>query len=333
MNQNNQEFSLNPIDQDAAKWAIRLDSGALAPDEQFELDQWLTADSRHPGALLRARTTWSDLDRLAALRGKPTGVDTEHAPVAVPARDVYRLLPKPNRRWLVAATLVTVTFASAASWWAVRHTNSYVSDIGEVRHVALSDGSNMVLNTATVAAVHFDNKLREIELSSGEGLFQVAKDPKRPFVVHAGSVSVRAVGTVFSVRSQEQRVDVTVTEGVVELLDTNGTAIQRVAANEHATVVDKRQVEVQSLAHDEAERRLAWRDGMIDFSGEPLSAAVAEINRHNHRHIIIDDPALGSRPVVGLFRANDLDGFAVTVARALGAQSADEDDAIHLRPR
>jgi transmembrane sensor len=333
MNQNNPEPDLNPIDRDAAKWAVRLENRALAPEEQNELDRWLASDSRHSGALLRARATWSLVDGLAALRGKPTGTDADDARVATHARGVYRLLPIPNRRWLVAATLVALTFASSAGWWAVRHANTYVSDIGEVRRVSLSDGSNMVLNTATVAAVHFDKTLREVELSTGEGLFQVAKDPKRPFVVHAGSVSVRAVGTVFSVRSQDQRVDVTVTEGLVELLDTSGATIERVAANEHATVIDKHQVEVQSLVHDEAERHLAWRDGMVDFSGEPLSAAVAEINRHNHRHIIIDDPTLASRPVVGLFRANDLEGFAATVARALGAQSADQDDAIHLRPR
>ena len=81
----------------------------------------------------------------------------------------------------------------------------------------------MVLNTATEATVRFDKAYREIELSEGEGLFQVAKDPKRPFIVRAGSVSVRAVGTVFAVRTIDQRVDVTVTEGVVELVEDSGS--------------------------------------------------------------------------------------------------------------
>jgi transmembrane sensor len=70
---------------------------------------------------------------------------------------------------------------------------------------------------------------------------------------------------------------------------------------------------------------------MIDFTGEPLGLAVEEINRHNVRHIVIDDPALASRPVVGLFRAGDPVGFAATVAAALQAQSVDREDAIHLR--
>jgi transmembrane sensor len=183
--------------------------------------------------------------------------------------------------------------------------------------------------------VRFDKVYREIELANGEGLFQVAKDPARPFIVRAGFVSVRAVGTVFAVRTVDGRVDVTVTEGVVELVDNStsgGGVIRRVAANEHASVMETRHVEVKSIPHDEAERQLAWRDGMVDFAGEPLAKAVEEVNRHNHRQIVVDDSALASRPVVGMFRANDPDNFAATMATALGVQSIDEEDAIHLRP-
>ena len=109
--------------------------------------------------------------------------------------------------------------------------------------------------------------------------------------------------------------------------------MRRVAANEHATVMETRQVEVSAIPHDETERRLAWRDGMVDFAGEPLTNAVEEINRHNDRRIVVDDPSLASRPVVGLFRANDPEGFAATVATALGADSAVEGDTIHLRTK
>jgi transmembrane sensor len=112
-----------------------------------------------------------------------------------------------------------------------------------------------------------------------------------------------------------------------------GTVIRRVAANERATVLETSQVQVRSIPHAEAERRLAWRDGMVSFAGEPLTTAVKEINRHNRRWIVVDDPTLASRPVVGIFRANDPDNFAATVATALGAQSVDQDDAIHLRLR
>lgn len=349
MTQSNQEIEFT-----AARWAVRLSERGLSTDEQTEFDRWLASDIRHRGALLRARAAWADLDRLAALRGSHAeplssraegGAGTlaplmsEHAedPLETTARanrDLSTPHSRTRRRFVIAASTTILTAGAAGTWWIERHDRTYESKVGEIRRVSLEDGSHMVLNTASEAIVHFDKSRREIELAVGEGLFQVAKDPARPFVVRAGSVSVRAVGTVFSVRSTDQQVDVTVTEGVVELEDdsaSGGRVIRRVAANEHATVMETREVQVQSIPHDEAERRLAWREGMVDFAGEPLIKAVDEINRHNQQHIVVDDPALASRPVVGLFRANDPNGFAATVAAALGAQSVELDDAIHLR--
>ena len=314
----------------AAEWAVRLNARSLTAEEQAELDRWLDADSRHRGALLRAHAAWVDLDRLAALGGRsdsPQGIDQQEA--VVPRR-----LRNPRR--FIAAVAATLLLGVAGTWWIEQRAQTYVSQLGEIRQVTLSDGSHMVLNTATAATVRFDKARREIELTAGEGLFQIAKDPTRPFIVRAGSVSVRAVGTVFTVRTVDERVDVTVTEGIVDLVDESPSGdhlLRRVAANEHASVMQARHVEVQSIPHEEAERLLAWRDGMVDFAGETLATAVVEINRHNRRQIVVDDPDLASRPVVGLFRATDPDNFAATVAAALGARSVDRDDGIHLRPR
>ena len=315
-------------DLEAAQWAVRLQLRPLDGEEQAELDRWIRADSRHRGALLRARAAWLDLDRLAALRANGRS-ETLLAP--------FGSSLEPSRRWFIAAGVTAVMCAgSAGAWWFSRRGDVYASSVGEIRRVTLSDGSHMVLNTDSMAKVSFSEVEREIELESGEGLFQVAKDPARPFVVRTGFVSVQAVGTVFAVRALDDRVDVTVTEGVVEVIDRNGSGsplVRRVSANEHATVLQSRQIEIEYLTRDEAERRVAWRQGLVNFAGEPLSDAVAEMNRQNHRQILIDDPSLGSRPIVGVFRADDPEGFAAAVAVALGAQSVKENGAIHIRAR
>lgn len=325
--------SIQKIDSEAARWAVRLHAGALAIAEQAELDRWLEDDSRHRGALLRARATWLNLDRLGALaarRAQPSGRVIE------PDRATRAGHQYTNRRGFIAASVMALVFASAGVWWTRLHRQTYLSDVGEIRSVALADGSRMVLNTATEATVSFSRASREIQLTLGEGLFEVAKDPTRSFIVQTGSVSVRAVGTVFSVRAADHRVDVIVTEGVVEIVDANGSNIggtRRVAAGEGATVTETGHIEVRSVSRREAQRRLAWREGMLEFDGESLTDAVAEINRHNHRHVVVGDPVLAARPIVGRFRANHPEDFAATVAIALGAQRTDEGDAIYLRQR
>jgi ferric-dicitrate binding protein FerR (iron transport regulator) len=55
------------------------------------------------------------------------------------------------------------------------------------------------------------------------------------------------------------------------------------------------------------------------------------MNRHNKKHIVVDDPQLAARPVVGQFLATDPAGFAATVAVALGAHTVEQDDGIHLQ--
>jgi transmembrane sensor len=313
----------NRIDQEAAGWAVRLAVRTLAAEERPELERWLEADPRHRGALLRARAAWTDLDRLAALGARPAD-----AGAGSPAAATVR-----GRRWFLAAGVSGLALTGVAGWRAWRSRGDvYVSGVGEVRRVTLSDGSSMLLNTASRAAVHFNERARDVTLLEGEGLFEVSKDPARAFIVRAGAVSVRAVGTAFAVRALNERVDVTVAEGVVEVADSSVLSQpQTVSANEAASISGSQGVKVERITHAQVERHLAWRDGMLSFDGERLSEAVEEINRHNHLKILIDDPALAARPVVGIFRSGDTEGFAQTVAAALGAQSIAGDDAIHLR--
>ena len=319
------------IDSEATEWAVRSHARALGAEEQAELDTWLEADPRHRGAFLRASAAWIDLDRLAALSGT-SGL--AQAVQASQPESQPKPAPLARRRWAVAASIALVLVGAIPAWWVHSHRNVYVSQVGEVRHVDLADGSNMVLNTETRATVQYDDAHREIDLAKGEGFFQVAKDPVRPFVVRTGAISVRAIGTVFSVKATHHRVDVTVTQGMVELVDDSNpehVLRRRLGANEHATVEETHRFEVQHLDDSEVSRRLGWRDGLLDFEGQSLLEAVGEMNRHNSKHIVVDDPLLAARPVVGQFLATDPAGFAATVAVALGAHTIEQDDGIHLQ--
>jgi transmembrane sensor len=329
MTPNNQK-----IDSEAARWVVRQHAGALATEEQAELDRWLQGDSRHPGALLRARGVWLSLDRLGALaarRAQPAERTVE--PLGTPTRSIFA---PGNRRGFIAAGVATLALGGASVWWSGQRGQVYTSDIGEIRSVSLADGSHMFLNTATEATVDFGRAHRDIQLARGEGLFEVAREPARPFIVQTKLVSVQAIGTIFAVRAIDRRVEVTVTEGAVELRSAAGSnsgAAQRVTADQRATVMETGRIEMQSVTHADAERRLAWLEGMIEFDGEPLTAAAEEFNRHNHRHVLVGDPTLAVRPIVGRFRTNDPDDFAATVAVALGAELTVEGDTIYLRQR
>jgi transmembrane sensor len=336
----------------AARWAVRVDAGALSDAEVLDLETWLNADSRHRGAYVRACAQWEDLDRLSVLNG-PIGSTDEGSNDR--SRGTYHNAlrgfaaeGRMSRRQMLGATAASIAAIGISLLWVIRNgTERYSSGIGEVRRIPLADGSTLLLNTNSEVTVDLSKTLRSIQLERGEAVFEVAHDKSRPFVVRANNTVVRAVGTAFAVRLDAVQVDVTVTEGVVEISDTGPMAnpdaststlpafgTRRVVAHERALVARTKTqaIEVFPIASASTERRLAWREGMLSFDGETLGEAVAEINRHNHRQIIIDDPILSKRPVVGVFGTTDLDGFAAAAAAALQARVVSDGNVLRLEP-
>ncbi|MBL8269775.1 FecR family protein [Steroidobacter sp.] len=306
------------IQQEATRWVVKCDLGPLSPEERVQLDTWLEADPRHRGAYVRADAARLNVERVAALASGVT-------PQSTPRSRSYRIA--------MAASFVLALVLVSLAWLGYENGDRYRSGVGELRKVALEDGSSMFLGTGSNAVVRFDEATRKIDLTDGEALFEVAKNPARPFVVRAGDTTVRAVGTVFSVQHNATRVEVIVAEGVVEIDRGDGAGVTRLVANQQAVVTQDRPVAVQLSSADETQRQLAWHTGRLEFDGQTLSAAVAQINRYNRRQIVVADARLAQHPVIGVFRSTDIEAFANIAAAALGAEVIVEGDVIRLEPR
>ena len=337
------ESEPNPSDLEAAEWVVRLDAGPLPPEEQLRFDAWLAADSRHHGAYVRARSEWLGLERLAALARNSALTEIRLAPPDVrPTTAAGRKIPtlRPShhgRRYVqIAAGVAAVALLLGALWYTQSlHGQTFASEIGEVRNIELADGSHLTLNTNTRATVAFRDHQRSVNLEQGEALFKVAHDAFRPFVVHANEVHIKAVGTAFTVRVDDTRTDVLVTEGTVEVSREDVTGkmqVRRVTANQRAVLASPQsRPDIEAVKPEVIVRELAWRNGKASFAGEPLGSAAAEINRHSRHPIHVDDPELAARPVVGIFNANDSEGFARAAAATFGATVIRENGEIHLR--
>lgn len=311
------------IDGIAAAWVAREDRGPLSPQEREQLDAWLGSDRRHLGAHARARAVFVHFDRARAL-------GPQQDPVAGGSED-RRVAGRRSRRWFWAAGMAACLCVAVL----VRMTGGhYGTGIGEVRRVPLPDGSAITLNSDSEVEVDFDDSMRRVRLLRGEALFDVAKDRGRPFVVEAASTRVTAVGTSFTVnRVSDRKVQVLVREGVVELVDDarEQQPPVRLEANTWAVATPARKPDVQPLRTPEVERRLAWREGMLSFSGTTLADAAAQFARYSEVRIIIDDPAVAQLRVVGLYSATDPMGFAQAVAVSLGLQAEHAPGGVRLR--
>lgn len=316
------------IDQAAADWAARADRG-LTAEEEAGLDTWLAGDVRRPGAYARMRAAALESHRAAALG--PHYDPSDFAPTrnAGPSR----------RRVMLAGGGLLAAGVGGLAVLGPQGLNSerrYATHKGEMRQVALEDGSVVTLNTDSRLSVRFTRTARKIELTQGEALFDVAKDPDRPFTVAAGLTLARAVGTSFTVaRLADRPVQVLVGEGVVEVgrqRDQRVTPV-RIGANTRAIdpgLAPGEVIVTEPVDENELRRELAWRDGRIAFEGATLQQAASEFARYSDIAIIVTDPVLGRQEIAGLYQSNDPVGFAKAVAESLNAYAEVVDGAVRI---
>lgn len=316
------------IDDSAAAWTARLDRG-LTPGEQTELDRWLAFDPRHLGALARARAIWLHADRAGSLGAMD---------IPEPMRGGFwqRI---DRRAALLGGGAMAASLAAAISLPRLLHRGQRLTTaVGEIRRVPLGEGSAVTLDTDSVIETAFNAERRNVHLLSGVAYFEVAHDSARPFVVEARGLSVRAVGTAFSVRNiVGTPVAVVVSEGKVAIdrAARPGGLPMELTANMRAVLSESYPLTApgiaQPLSPDGLGRALAWRNGMLSFEGETLAQAANRFRRYGGPAIKIEDPILARQPISGLFAASDPRGFARAIAISLDATVGDERDTVHLK--
>lgn len=132
-------------------------------------------------------------------------------------------------KWAASVALLVVAFYAVRHFLDRTHEKSKVASTeyrieattpGQKLTIYLPDGSKVILNSASelIYPSSFAAGTREIVLK-GEGFFEVAKDPTRPFIVTAGNISTMALGTSFNVRAfeSEQKVEVALVSGKVSV--------------------------------------------------------------------------------------------------------------------
>lgn len=306
----------------AAAWVAREDRGALDARTRDARDAWLRADPRHLGAYARARAVSAQATRAAATMGARGSADGGGTP-----------------RWLRGLALAAGV--AAVAWLAhamlpppAPQVQAHRTGRGEILRMPLADGSVVTLDSETELEVAFTPGRRDVRLLRGEALFDVASDRTRPFVVRSAQATATAVGTSFSVSTPadaQGAVQVLVREGKVDVAAGARSRVARLEANETAVARPGAPIRVERLPPQAVRDRLAWREGMLAFQGDTLAAAARRFLRYSQVRIVIDDPALASRRVAGLYSANDPAGFARSVALSLGVVAERRGDTIHLR--
>lgn len=238
-------------------------------------------------------------------------------------REIESFVRRRRRQRLgVATACLAVILVGGFTWrqWSVKDAIPATSTVVSLPPTrTLPDGSQMELKPGAEVTVEFTAAAtgpRRVVLRKGEAHFTVMKNPARPFLVEAGGVTVRAVGTAFSVQQSEAKIEVVVTEGRVALdaPEQAGAALAFVDAGSHAVMAPTATVpQVAALSTMELGEKLAWRVARLEFNGTPLREVVALFNRHAailpegaRARLVVGDATLDNLPLSGMLRADNL---------------------------
>lgn len=330
----------------------------MSPAETAAFLRWMQADPRHAELFNELDRTWRTFDRLATVpAASATGADAK--------LDADLLAPRerPPRRFapawaaLGAAATLALGFVAFNALRDPRHAAE--TEVGAFRKLELPDGSVAQLNTDSALDVAFTAAERRVRVVRGEVFFTVANDAARPFLVAAGPVVVRAVGTAFNVRHRADAVEVLVTEGrvalaEVERVDPNALASpsssdparwgQRAPPPE-LSAGDRAVIPLPAARADPApaaapviervpapavQRALAWQERRLEFDAAPLAEVVREFNRYNRRQLVLADSTLAARRFSGAFRADGLESFVRLLEIDFGVRAKHRDREILL---
>lgn len=303
----------------ASDWAAKLDRG-LSRTEQETLELWLDGDARRVGALARARALWSHAETALA----------DRAPTA--RHEIRRETRRPtlDRRGLLAGGGAALAAGVAGAAWLGGRARAIDSGIGEIRRIALEDGSSVTLGASTRILPRFGPSERLVKLIGGEAFFDITTDAARPFVVLAKGLRIRTDATAFGLRAIEGLPVSVLVERGGALVEGEGLSPIRMAANERLVLTPASSPRLDTLAPDAVQRGLAWRAGLLAFDNQPLAEVAASFHRYGPVRIQVDDPVLAREPVTGLFSASDPKGFARAIALSLNARAVISGDTVRL---
>jgi len=319
------------IDLIASEWVGKMDR-SLSAEDAAALAVWREADPRHAEALARFQATW-----VVFAHPRPEAA-------AGQVESLVKAFDRQRRSRRKAAILSLMVIAAGLTVvGVVKHRERYspaqvtpLAFSGEGDRL-LDDGTRVDTSSRSDVQVVYSSTARWIDLKGGEAFFNVAHDSQRPFVVRAGPVLVRAVGTAFNVDLRGETVEVIVTEGQVAVgrlaaestiepapffdsttatLLRAGTRLVFSSKNEASAQGSQSRVEV--LTPEAMEKRLPGRLETVEFSNDRLEDVANRVSRYSRADFLFEDSRLRELRVSARLRVGDVEAFVHLMSVALG---------------
>lgn len=276
----------------AIAWQLSLDSDT--PLEREEFAKWHAAHEEHARAwrqlgMLDQRFSVANGPARSALLQSREGIRRRVRKLGSGLASIVAVVS--------LALLVGDRYLPLDYWLADQRTAT-----GEQRTVRLVDGTLLNLNTHSAVDVRFDARQRLIVLQEGEIMVETGHGDARPFIVETREGSMRALGTRFLVKREDEGTRLSVLQSAVAAHPQSYPEEQILRAGQQVLIRNDRLDAIAALTPGAD----AWTRGMLVVDNARLEDLVHELGRYRRGHLGVASEVADLR-ITGSFPLHDTD--------------------------
>lgn len=276
------------VSKQAAEWAVYLSDEKISPEQRAAFEAWLAQDPKHQEAYRQVEALWN-------------GVSPKK-----------NRIPAGVKSLLGVVLLLGCLYGLPFSVWLADERTA----IGEVRHVALSDGSQITLDSNSAVDITFDSRQRRIVLHRGRILADVAPDSsinRPPFIIETRDGTAQALGTRYTVEQTDK-------DSVATVIESKVAVAARTKLDEFVTLQAGQSIRFDSNGLQQPETASAfvasWAQSRLIYQNEPFDKVIADLARYRSGYLSVNEQA-AQLHFTGVLPTNDPDAALNILKNAL----------------
>ena len=297
--------------------------GEVSEDDKKAFDAWRKAKISHSTLFNEVKATWDS----TGIINKNISIDKAKAwqsiqqKIALENEKITSGFTKTSRKvWIFRAAAVFVS-ALLATWFLIK--NNVDKDLVIVQTqnnkqvVVLPDGSTVVLNSNSTLTYpkKFSAKERKVTLS-GEGFFDVVKNPNQPYIIEHKDFNIKVLGTSFNVLAykNDTQAVVTVVSGKVMFKAKQGNSVA--LSKDDVGILNKSKKQIEKTINSNL-NFLTWKTKKIEFKNTNFKDVCETLKKHFSVNFSVKNPAIFNCKFTGYFENPTLDDVMTVLEKTL----------------
>lgn len=319
------------IKQAAARWYMRMREAAPDAPERTTFEVWLLSDRRHQAAYQLIESTMDDFSSTERLKDLSNALSQKQYFEQSARRKKLSKLGSGLAVMLLCVGLGFIGRTQYQTWQAAPlSTQVQTTAVAQIAKRTLDDGSVITANANSALEIVFYRHQRLVKLTRGEAIFEVTKDPERPFVVETQQAKVTVLGTRFAVNQLSKKVRISVDHGRVQVARADGAEKTLILRDGEVAEImqDAAPLKVNRYAADS----FSFTSGRIVFDQADMFEVAETLSRYRQQSVTVMFFGDHTPKVNAVLKTAEIEDFIHTLPRSVPVTLKTRENALVIEP-